>query len=153
MELALRSWYDCDYEYDYDLTIMIMNMNMITIIITIMITVMMIMVTMMMNIWRAMMISTINGPSCLGEVTYLWWWWDSDDDAKNDPYYNDYDDNDDYDDADLKAQLARIDPAKIAGPLETAFQDVVNVDPESSIKYVKSKHLKERFKGACPSQS
>ena len=36
------------------------------------------------------------------------------------------DDFDDYDDADLKAHLARIDPAKIAGPLETAFQDVVN---------------------------
>ena len=36
------------------------------------------------------------------------------------------DDFDDYDAADLKAHLARIDPAKIAGPLETAFQDVVN---------------------------
>ena len=35
---------------------------------------------------------------------------------------------DDNADADLKAHLARIDPAKIAGPLETAFQDVVTTD-------------------------
>ena len=51
---------------------------------------------------------------------------DDDDDDENEYDIND-DDSDDNDDADLKAQLARIDPAKIAGPLETAFQDVVSL--------------------------
>ena len=40
---------------------------------------------------------------------------------------------DDNADADLKAHLARIDPAKIAGPLETAFQDVVTTPFASSL--------------------
>ena len=67
------------------------------------------------------------------EQALLFWWVDHiivGGDHGGDECRHQY--QDDNADADLKAHLARIDPAKIAGPLETAFQDVVTTPFASS---------------------
>ena len=45
----------------------------------------------------------------------------------------------------LKAQLLRLDPAKIAGPLETAFQDVVGQSFLLGVSYMVFKATENRL--------